>query len=70
MDTSRAKVKKRSSEPPVAPEVPHKVYQLDGVEVWDNFYWLREKDNPKVLKYLEDENAYLFFSHYKRVKYD
>ena len=25
----------------------------------DNYYWLNERENPKVIKYLEDENAYL-----------
>ena len=25
----------------------------------DNYYWLRERENPEVIKYLEDENAYL-----------
>ncbi|MCD4793152.1 MAG: S9 family peptidase [Bacteroidales bacterium] len=24
----------------------------------DNYYWLRDKDNPEVIKYLEDENKY------------
>ena len=24
----------------------------------DNYYWLREKSNPAIIKYLEAENAY------------
>jgi oligopeptidase B len=56
MDKSKTKKKPRS--PPMVAEIPHKVHEMDGVEVIDNFFWLREKDNPKVLKFLEDENAY------------
>jgi oligopeptidase B len=29
-----------------------------GATVVDNYYWLREKSNPKVVQYLEAENAY------------
>jgi oligopeptidase B len=57
MDKSKTKKKPRA--PPMVAEIPHKVHEMDGVEVIDNFFWLREKDNPKVLKFLEDENAYL-----------
>ena len=24
----------------------------------DNYYWLRERDNPEVIKYLNEENEY------------
>jgi len=24
----------------------------------DQYYWLRDRDNPEVIKYLQDENAY------------
>ena len=24
----------------------------------DNYYWLNQRENPEVIKYLEDENAY------------
>src|SRR5262245_8959123 len=43
--------------PPVAPVRPR--YQIVQDEKrTDNYYWLREKSNPDVLKYLEAENAY------------
>src|SRR5690349_21857049 len=44
-------------QPPVAPVVPHRESRY-GVTVIDNYFWLREKSNPEVIKYLEAENAY------------
>jgi oligopeptidase B len=44
-------------QPPVAPVVPHRETRY-GATVVDNYYWLREKSNPEVIKYLEAENAY------------
>jgi oligopeptidase B len=43
--------------PPVAPVIPHTETRY-GTAVVDNYYWLREKSNPEVAKYLEAENAY------------
>ena len=43
--------------PPVAKKVP-KVTEIHGYKLVDNYFWLRDKGNPEVLKYLEDENAY------------
>ena len=43
--------------PPVAPAVEHREVR-HGATVIDNYYWLREKSNPKLIKYLEAENAY------------
>jgi oligopeptidase B len=43
--------------PPVAPRVEHRE-QRHGATVIDNYYWLREKSNPKVMDYLKAENAY------------
>ena len=43
--------------PPVAPTVDHRE-ERHGATVIDNYYWLREKSNPKVVEYLEAENAY------------
>ncbi|MDQ2842569.1 MAG: S9 family peptidase [Acidobacteriota bacterium] len=44
-------------QPPVAPTVQHNETR-HGATVVDNYYWLREKSNPEVVKYLEAENAY------------
>ena len=43
--------------PPVAPIHP-KVDTLFGVELVDNYFCLRDRDNPEVIAYLEAENAY------------
>jgi oligopeptidase B len=43
--------------PPVADPIDHRE-ERHGATVIDNYYWLREKSNPKVVAYLESENAY------------
>ncbi len=43
--------------PPQAPEKPHEITEI-GQTRDDPFFWLREKDNPEVLKYLQAENRY------------
>ena len=43
--------------PPSAPVQEHQEVR-HGATVNDNYYWLREKSSPAVVKYLEAENAY------------
>ncbi len=43
--------------PPTAETKP-KIVGLHGDKITDNYFWLREKENPKVLDYLKAENAY------------
>src|SRR6202045_3440963 len=43
--------------PPQAPQKPHEISETNQARN-DPFFWLREKDNPEVLKYLEAENRY------------
>src|SRR5215813_11081362 len=43
--------------PPVAKKVPHAT-EIHGYKMTDDYFWLREKTNPEVKKYLEAENAY------------
>ena len=43
--------------PPVAKVSPTKLEKHGDVRV-DNYYWLKERDNPDVIVYLEAENAY------------
>ena len=43
--------------PPAAPVHEHRDVR-HGATVIDNYFWLREKSNPEVVKYLEAENAY------------
>jgi oligopeptidase B len=44
-------------QPPLAKTVPHTT-EIHGYKLKDNYFWLREKKNPDVIKYLEDENGY------------
>jgi len=44
-------------EPPVA-KIEAKTFVEHGQERTDDYYWLKDRDNPDVVKYLEAENAY------------
>ncbi len=44
-------------EPPTALRIP-KADTLHGEILVDEYFWLREKENPRVLEYLKAENAY------------
>lgn len=43
--------------PPVAKTRPHRL-EIHGQVRVDDYYWLRERENPEVIAYLEAENAY------------
>ena len=43
--------------PPVAKRVEHREVR-HGATVVDDYFWLREKSNPEVIRYLEAENTY------------
>ena len=43
--------------PPVARVIPKKLEKHGHVRI-DNYYWLKERDNPEVVAYLEAENDY------------
>lgn len=43
--------------PPVAPKIP-KELTVHGHTRIDNYYWMNDRENPEVIKYLEDENRY------------
>ena len=45
------------TQPPVAPQRPH-VRHIHGTETDDPWHWLRDRDDPAVVEYLEAENAY------------
>ncbi len=45
------------SSPPIARRVP-RVDELHGDRRQDDYFWLRRKDDPEVVAYLEAENAY------------
>jgi len=42
---------------PVAKKVPHET-KIHGHTLTDDYFWMREKSNPEVIKHLEAENAY------------
>ena len=44
-------------EPPIAKKIP-KTDLVHGETRVDDYFWLRDKDNPEVARYLEAENAY------------
>ena len=43
--------------PPVAEKQPS-VFESRGDRIIDNYFWMRDRDNPKVQAYLAAENAY------------
>lgn len=43
--------------PPIAKKEPKKITKHEDVRK-DDYFWLRDKKNPEVIKYLEDENNY------------
>jgi oligopeptidase B len=43
--------------PPHAPQHPHKITQNSTTRI-DPFFWLRDRNNPDTLKYLNSENQY------------
>ena len=43
--------------PPIAAVRPHRFDEHGTVRI-DNYYWLKDRANPEVIRYLEDENAY------------
>ncbi|HJQ24447.1 MAG TPA: S9 family peptidase [Blastocatellia bacterium] len=43
--------------PPVAKKVPQATH-IHGDTLVDDYYWMREKNNPEVIAHLEAENAY------------
>jgi oligopeptidase B len=43
--------------PPVAKRIP-RTTTVHGVELSDDYFWLREKKNPETIAYLQAENAY------------
>ncbi|PQL92165.1 S9 family peptidase [Apibacter sp. wkB309] len=42
---------------PVAKKIPKKLITHNDIRI-DNYYWLNDRENPEVIQYLEEENAY------------
>jgi oligopeptidase B len=47
----------QTSQPPVAPVKEHREVR-HGETVIDNYFWLRQKSDPEVVRYLQAEDAY------------
>jgi oligopeptidase B len=45
-------------QPPIVEKKPKKISLHDDTRI-DDYFWLRDKENPEVMKYLEAENAYM-----------
>lgn len=45
---------------PKAKKIEHKLEKHGDVRI-DNYYWLNDRENPEVIQYLNDENAYTDF---------
>ncbi|WP_252504221.1 S9 family peptidase [Sporosarcina sp. Marseille-Q4943] len=43
--------------PPVAKRIPHP-HELHGDVREDDYYWLKDRNNPEVIEYVEEENRY------------
>ncbi len=44
-------------QPPIAKKIPSKLEKHGDVRV-DNYFWLKDRENPAVIDYLNEENAY------------
>ena len=44
--------------PPAAEQRPHTLTRADGSTVEDPWHWLREREDPAMLAYLEAENEH------------
>ena len=58
--TSQTVIPKMQKDFPTPPTIAKKPKEFTehGVKRTDNYYWLREKENPEVIAYLKAENTY------------
>jgi oligopeptidase B len=47
----------KNTKPPLAATKPH-TFTEHGNTRTDNYFWLKERENPEVIAYLNAENAY------------
>lgn len=57
-----------SLRPPMALTHPH-IHEKHGIKREDPYFWLNKRENPQVIQYLNDENAYAdsFFNQNKKL---
>jgi oligopeptidase B len=46
------------AEAPVAKKIPHTL-EIHGDKRIDNYYWMRDRNDPKVIEYITAENSYM-----------
>lgn len=46
-----------NTNPPIAKKIPEKLIIHNDTRI-DNYFWLKDRENPEVIAYLEAENAY------------
>ena len=54
---SAVDLQQNAPQPPLAKKIPHET-RIHGYTLKDDYFWMREKSNPEVIKHLEAENAY------------
>lgn len=57
-NTAEKKQEKMNVKPPVAEKIRHEFPAIHGDVRADDYFWLKERENPKVIAYLEAENKY------------
>ncbi|WP_343701650.1 S9 family peptidase [Chitinophaga sp.] len=57
-NTAAKKQEKMNVTPPVAEKIRHEFPAIHGDVRVDEYYWLKDRDNPKVIAYLQAENKY------------
>jgi oligopeptidase B len=48
---------KKNKFPPIAKQIPKELVAHNDVRI-DNYFWMNDRENPEVIQYLEEENAY------------
>ena len=68
-DQGMIKSQKDYPAPPAAKKEPVSFNEFGNTRT-DNYFWLRDKKNPEVIKYLEEENKYseMVMSHTKELQ--
>ncbi len=53
----KTEVKVSAIQPPICKKIPKKLEKFNDIRI-DNYYWLKERENPEVIEYLKQENKY------------
>lgn len=48
---------KKNNFPPIAKQIPKELVAHNDVRI-DHYFWMNDRENPEVIQYLEEENAY------------